>query len=58
MMRHLFGLMALLLASLAPVEVGIGAETINTDVVASVDPYGDGSMKMTFHLSASQWANW
>ena len=58
MMRHLFGLMTLFLASLAPVEVSIGAETINTDVVAGVDPYGDGSMKMTFHLSASQWANW
>ena len=57
-MRHVFGLMTLFLASLASVEVGIAAETINTDVVASVDPYGDGSMKMTFHLSASQWANW
>ena len=48
MMRHVFGLMTLFLASLASVEVGVAAETINTDVVASVDPYGDGSMKMTF----------
>jgi hypothetical protein len=58
MMRHIFGLLTMFLAALAPVEVGIAAETINTDVVASVDTYGDGSMKMTFHLSASQWANW
>jgi hypothetical protein len=57
MMRHIF--ITLLLASLAPAAIGVSsAETINTDVVASVDPYGDGSMKMTFHLSASQWANW
>jgi hypothetical protein len=40
------------------IEPGVAAETIHTDVVANVDPYGDGSMKMTFHLSASQWANW
>jgi hypothetical protein len=58
MMKQIFGLMTLFLASLGPVEVGVAAETIHTDVVANVDPYGDGSMKMTFHLSASQWANW
>jgi hypothetical protein len=58
MMKQLFGLMTLFLAALGPVEVGLAADTIHTDVVANVDQYGDGSMKMTFHLSASQWANW
>jgi len=58
MIRQLFGLTMLFLAWLIPIGIGEATETINTDVVASLDPYGDGSMKMTFHLSASQWAIW
>ncbi|MBV8351883.1 MAG: hypothetical protein JOZ21_06370 [Verrucomicrobia bacterium] len=58
MMRQIFGLTMLFLAWLVPIGIGEATETINTDVVASLDPYGDGSMKMTFHLSASQWAVW
>jgi hypothetical protein len=34
------------------------ADTINMDSVVKVDRFGDGSMKITFHLSASQWAIW
>jgi hypothetical protein len=58
MKRPIFVLATLFLASVATGYVGFGADTINMDVVAHVDPYGDGSMKVTFHLSASQWANW
>jgi hypothetical protein len=58
MMRQIFGLTILFLACLVPIGIGKATETINTDVVANLDPYGDGSMKMTFHLSASQWAFW
>jgi len=58
MMRQIFGLTMLFLAWLVPIGISEATETINTDVVASLDPYGDGSMKMTFHLSASQWAVW
>jgi hypothetical protein len=58
MKRPIFALVALSLASVATGYVGFAADTINMDVVARVDPYGDGSMKVTFHLSASQWANW
>ena len=58
MMRQIFGLAMLFLAWLVPIGIGEATETINTDVVANLDPYGDGSMKMTFHLSASQWAIW
>jgi hypothetical protein len=58
MMRQIFGLPMLFLAWLVPIGIGEATETINTEVVASLDPYGDGSMKMTFHLSASQWAIW
>jgi hypothetical protein len=57
-MRQLFALTIFFLASLAPIGVSQATETINTDVIANLDPYGDGSMKMTFHLSASQWAIW
>jgi hypothetical protein len=41
-----------------PIAVGRATETINMDVVANVDRFGDGSMKITFHLSAMQWAIW
>jgi hypothetical protein len=58
MMRQIFGLTILFLAWLVPIGFGEATETINSDVVANLDPYGDGSMKMTFHLSASQWAIW
>src|SRR6202035_2339789 len=58
MKRPIFALVALSLASVATGYVGFAADTINMDVVARVDPYGDGSMKVTFHLSASQWATW
>ena len=58
MMRQIFGLTMLFLVWFVPIGIGEATETINTDVVASLDPYGDGSMKMTFHLSASQWAIW
>jgi len=57
-MRQIFGLTMLFLVWFVPIGIGEATETINTDVVASLDPYGDGSMKMTFHLSASQWAIW
>jgi hypothetical protein len=58
MKTSIIGLLTLVTTFLAPVQVGLAADTINMDVVARVDPYGDGSMKVTFHLSASQWANW
>jgi hypothetical protein len=58
MKRPLLGLVALWMASVATAGVGLAADTLNQDVVAHIDPYGDGSMKVTFHLSASQWANW
>jgi len=35
-----------------------GADTVNTDVVGNVDQYGDGTITLTFRLSASQWENW
>ncbi|MBV8225987.1 MAG: hypothetical protein JO232_12465, partial [Verrucomicrobia bacterium] len=37
---------------------GLAADTINTDVVANVDPFGDGTIALTFRLSAAQWENW
>src|SRR6202051_112077 len=58
MKRPIFALVALSLASVATGYVGFAADTINMDVVARVDPYGDESMKVTFHLSASRWAIW
>lgn len=58
MMRRITSLVTLFLSSFAIGQLGFAADTINTDVVVHVDPYGDGSMKMTFHLSASQWMNW
>jgi hypothetical protein len=58
MKRPIVNLVTLLVALVASCAAGRGADTINMDVVAHVDPYGDGSMKVTFHLSASQWAIW
>jgi hypothetical protein len=58
MKRPIVNLVTLLVALVASCAAGRAADTINMDVVAHVDPYGDGSMKVTFHLSASQWAIW
>jgi hypothetical protein len=46
------------LALVATTRFALGADTINTDVAAHVDPYGDGTITVTFRLSASQWENW
>ena len=54
--RSALSILALIL--LMPIAVGSATETINMDVVANVDRFGDGSMKITFHLSAMQWAIW
>jgi len=54
--RSALSILALIL--LMPIAVGRATETINMDVVANVDRFGDGSMKITFHLSATQWAIW
>ena len=58
MKRPIVNLVTLFVALVATCAAGRAADTINMDVVAHVDPYGDGSMKVTFHLSASQWAIW
>jgi hypothetical protein len=58
MKRTIVGLVTLFVALVATCPAGWAADTINMDVVAHVDRYGDGSMKVTFHLSASQWAIW
>jgi hypothetical protein len=57
-MKIRFALSILVLVLLASLCVGHATETINTDVVSNVDRFGDGSLKMTFHLSAIQWAKW
>jgi len=54
--RSALSILALIL--LMPIAVSPATETINMDVVANVDRFGDGSMKITFHLSAMQWAIW
>jgi hypothetical protein len=52
-------LFAMLFLSLAALHrVVLAADTINTDVIAKVDPYGDGTITLTFRLSAAQWENW
>jgi hypothetical protein len=58
MKRSIFGLVVLFLASAATCSVGFATDTVNQDAIVRVDPYGDGSMKVIFHLSASRWANW
>jgi hypothetical protein len=54
--RSALSIVALVL--LMPMAAGRATETINMDVVANVDRFGDGSMKVTFHLSAMQWTIW
>ncbi len=46
------------LAMAAVTRFALAADTINTDVAVKVNPYGDGTMTVTFRLSASQWENW
>jgi hypothetical protein len=58
MKKPIVELVTLLIALVATCSPGLAADTINMDVVAHVDQFGDGSMKVTFHLSASQWAIW
>src|ERR1700730_749793 len=58
MKRSIFGLVMLFLASAATCSVGFATDTVNQDAIVRVDPYGDGSMKVIFHLSASRWATW
>jgi hypothetical protein len=55
-MRFAFSLFAL--ALLASMGIGRATETINTDVALDVDRFGDGTLKMTFHLSAIEWVRW
>jgi hypothetical protein len=45
---------ALLLSTLG----ALAADTINMDAVSEVDRHGDGTIKITFRLSASQWSLW
>jgi hypothetical protein len=58
MKKPIFGLLMGLIASVATSYVGLATDTVNQDAVIRVDPYGDGSMKVIFHLSASRWAVW
>jgi len=58
MKRPIVSLLILFLASVATSHVGMATDTVNQDAVIRVDPYGDGSMKVIFHLSASRWAAW
>jgi hypothetical protein len=48
----------LFLALAATTRFAPAADTINTDVAAHVNSYGDGTITVTFRLSASQWENW
>ena len=50
--------MLVFIASVAASYVGLATDTVNQDAVIRVDPNGDGSMKVIFHLSASRWAAW
>src|SRR6202790_112013 len=58
MKRPILGSVMLFLASVATSYVGLATDTVNQDADIRVDPYGDGSMKVIFHLSASRWATW
>jgi hypothetical protein len=51
-------LFILALALLLPMTPSRAADTINIDSIVNIDRFGDGSIKLTFHLSASQWAIW
>lgn len=58
MKRPIFSLVMVFIASAATSYVSFATDTVNQDAVIRVDPYGDGSMKVIFHLSASRWAAW
>jgi hypothetical protein len=58
MKKPIFGLLTVLIVSVATSYEGFATDTVNQDAVIRVDPYGDGSMKVIFHLSASRWAVW
>ncbi len=58
MKRRILGFVTLFLAFAATSSVGLATDTVNQDAIIRVDPYGDGSMKVIFHLSASRWAIW
>jgi hypothetical protein len=58
MKKPIFALLMGLIVSVATSYVGLATDTVNQDAVIRVDPYGDGSMKVIFHLSASRWAVW
>jgi hypothetical protein len=58
MKKPIFGLVLVFIASVATSYVGLATDTVNQDAVIRVDPDGDGSMKVIFHLSASRWAAW
>ena len=58
MKKPIFGLVLVFIASVATSYVGLATDTVNQDAVIRVDPNGDGSMKVIFHLSASRWAAW
>jgi hypothetical protein len=58
MKKPIFGLLMVLIVSVATSYEGFATDTVNQDAVIRVDPYGDGSMKVIFHLSASRWAVW
>jgi len=58
MKRQILGFVTLFLAFVATSSVGLATDTVNQDAIIRVDPYGDGSMKVIFHLSASRWAIW
>jgi len=50
--------MLLILTSVATTHNGFATDTVNQDAVIRVDPFGDASMKVIFHLSASRWETW
>jgi hypothetical protein len=58
MKKSIFGLVLVFIASVATSYVGLATDTVNQDAVIRVDPNGDGSMKVIFHLSASRWVAW
>jgi hypothetical protein len=58
MKRSILSLVLVFIASVATSHIGFATDTVNQDAVIRVDPYGDGSMKVIFHLSASRWAAW
>src|ERR1700736_6614996 len=58
MKKPILGAVTLFLFFLASGSAGLATDTINQDAVIKIDPHGDGSMKVIFHLSASRWAIW